>query len=94
MVRPVKKRLIRYSPQATYFKPRAVPLRRLQEIELRPDELEALRLCDYMGYSQQEAAGKMEISQSTLQRALETSRSKVAEALVKGRAIKILKRSF
>lgn len=92
MVRPVKKRLIRHSPRVTYFKPRAVPLQSLEEVELKPDELEVLRLCDLLEYAQQEAAKKMDISQSTLQRTLENARNKIAEALVKGKAIKIIKK--
>ncbi len=93
MVRPVKKRLIRHFPRVTYFKPRAVPLQSLEEVELKPDELEVLRLCDFLSYTQQEAAKKIGISQSTLQRTLEIARAKVAEALTKGKAIKILKKT-
>jgi len=92
MVRPVKRRLIKFNPSATYFKPRAVPLRLLEEVDLKMDELEALRLCDFKNLEQTEAAGKMGISQSTLQRVLESARHKIAEALIKGKALKIIKK--
>ncbi len=92
MVRPIKKRLIKHFPRVTYFKPRAVPLRALKEIELAADELEALRLCDLAGHSQEKAAREMGISQSTLQRILENARAKTAEGLVKGKAIKIIRK--
>ena len=91
MVRPLKKRRIYFNPRVTYFKPRAIPLRNLKEVDLAPDELEALRLCDYKEIDQIEAAKKMDISQSTLQRILSSARKKVSEALTEGKAIKIRK---
>ena len=91
MTRPIKRRLIRFNPDVTYFKPRAVPLSVLEEIDLNVDELEAIRLCDLKNLEQHEAAQKMKISQSTLQRILTTAHQKTAEALIKGKAIKITK---
>jgi len=63
----------------------------LEEVDLGIDELEALRLCDLKDLEQKEAANKMKISQSTLQRILTSARKKVAEALINGKAIKITK---
>ena len=80
-----------FSPNITYFKPRAVPLSILEEVDLGVDELEALRLCDLKTLSQAKAAEKMGISQSTLGRILTSARKKIAEALIKGKAIKIVK---
>jgi predicted DNA-binding protein (UPF0251 family) len=91
MVRPTKPRRIYFSPKVTYFKPRAIPLSLLEEVDLAPDELEALRLCDSKGMSQTEAAKKMKISQSTLGRILCSARKKTAKALSEGKAIKIRK---
>lgn len=93
MIRPIKPRRVFFEPNVTYFKPRAVPLSMLEEAELAADELEALRLCDYKNLEQIEAAKKMKISQSTLQRILTSARKKIAEALIEGKAIKIRKRS-
>jgi len=92
MVRPLKQRKISFDPNVTYFKPRAVPLSVLEEVDLTVDELEALRLCDFQNLSQTKAAKKMRISQSTLQRILTSARKKVAEALTEGKAIKIKKK--
>jgi predicted DNA-binding protein (UPF0251 family) len=92
MVRPLKPRRVLFDPDVVYFKPRAVPLAILEEVDLSIDELEALRLCDYKNLEQTEAAKKMKISQSTLQRILTSARKKVAEALIKGKAIKITKK--
>ncbi len=91
MVRPLKPRKVIFNPNVTYFKPRAVPLSELKEIDLTMDELEALRLCDLKKLSQTEAAEKMGISQSTLGRILISARRKTSEALIKGKAIKIRK---
>ncbi len=92
MVRPIKQRRVIFDPNVTYFKPRAVPLSMLEEADLGIDELEALRLCDLEDLGQNEAAKKMGISQSTLGRILAEGRKKTAEALIKGKAIKITKR--
>jgi len=91
MARPIKPRRVFFDPKVTYFKPRAVPLSMLEEVDLSIDELEALRLCDLKDLEQKEAAKKMKISQSTLQRILTSARKKVAEALINGKAIKIRK---
>jgi len=91
MARPIKPRRVLFDPDVVYFKPRAVPLSMLEEVDLSIDELEALRLCDLEDFEQEEAAKKMTISQSTLQRILTSARKKVAEALIGGKAIKIRK---
>ena len=91
MVRPIKPRQVSFDPNVVYFKPRAVPLSVLEEVDLSLAELEALRLCDLENLKQAEAAKKMKISQSTLSRILISARKKIAEALIKGKAIKIKK---
>lgn len=89
MPRPPKHRLVGFLPEVTYFKPAGIPLRFLEEEQLGVDELEALRLSDLEGLDQTEAAQKMGVAQSTLQRILTVARRKVAQALVKGKAIRI-----
>ena len=91
MVRPVKQRRVQFDPSVIYFKPRAVPLYSLEEVNLTTDELETIRLCDLGDLSQMEAAKKMNISQSTFQRTLSSAHRKIAQALIKGKAIKIIK---
>jgi len=92
MVRPIKPRIIKCNPKSVYFKPRAIPLSLLEEVELSLDEVEALRLCDLKNLDQIEAAKQMKISQSTLQRVLASAHQKIAEALIEGKAIKINKK--
>lgn len=89
MPRPKILRFISFLPGVTYFKPRGIPLRMLEEVELTVDELEALRLADYQNLDQTKAAKSMKISQSTFQRILTSARKKVSNALVTGKAIKI-----
>ena len=92
MIRPKKPRKITFDPNVVYFKPRAIPLSMLEEIDLTLDELEALRLCDLKGLDQERAAKRMKISQSTLSRILISARKKIAQALIEGKAIKIHKK--
>ena len=92
MARPHKPRCIDFDPSVIYFKPRAIPLSELQEIDLHSDELEALRLCDFENFDQAAAAKKLKVSRSTLQRILSSARRKVSGALVEGKAIRIEKR--
>lgn len=67
-------------------------MRGLEEVELQRDELEALRLHDVEGKDQRGAAEEMGISQPTLGRILNSAYKKIAQALVKGKAIKIERR--
>lgn len=89
MVRPIKPRKIKFDPNVTYFKPRAVPLSKLEEVDLTVDELEAVRLHDLGDCNQAKCAKKMKVSPSTFQRILASAHKKIAEALIKGKAIKI-----
>ncbi len=91
MPRPRLQRKVRFDPRTTYFKPRGVPLRDLQVVELTLEEMEAYRLRHINGLSQQDAADKMHTSQSTYQRILYSAYEKVADALVNGKAIKIIR---
>ncbi len=82
-------RCVRFNPDVIYFKPQGIPLRMLEEIVLLPDELEALKLYEVDGLEQTKAAEKMKISQPTFARILDSAYKKVANALVKGKAIRI-----
>jgi len=62
----------------------------LEEEELFPDELEALKLHDVDGLDQTEAAKKMKVSQPTFGRILDRAYKKIAVAIIKGKAIKIV----
>lgn len=89
MPRPQKYRRVKCNPGAYYFKPRAIPLSSLEEIILKIDELESLRLADYLALSHEQAAVKMKISRATFGRIVETARKKIVDAILNGKAIKI-----
>jgi len=89
MPRPRIPRCIKFRPDVYYFKPQGIPLRELEEMVLFPDELEALKLHEVDGLEQIEASEKMKISQPTFARLLGSAHQKIAEAIVKGKAIKI-----
>ena len=85
-------RCVRFNPGVTYFKPRGIPLRLLEEVVLLPDEVEAMKLYEVDGLDQTKAAKKMKVSQPTFARILASANKKVSEALIKGKAIRIEKK--
>jgi len=89
VARPRKCRRVGAHPNVTYFKPRGVPLNRIKEISMPLEGLEALRLADYEGMSQEEAAAAMIISRPTFGRILSSARLCVAKALTEGLALSI-----
>ena len=89
MVRPKLCRRLHFRPKANYFKPRGVPVCELAEVVLTKEEMEAIKLKDSDGLDQIEAAEKMNTSQSTFQRILFSARTKIADAIVQGKALKI-----
>ena len=89
MPRPRKRRLLDRVPQAAIYKPAGVPLDRLRRVRLLQEELEALRLADLEGLTQEEAAGRMGVSRSTFQRVVAQARRQVALALAEGHALQI-----
>jgi len=88
--RPRLRRRIAFNPNVRYFKPQGVPLYNLTSVELKEEELEALRLKDLEKLDQKECAQKMQVSTATLQRILYSAHEKVAQALIKGQAIEIV----
>ena len=56
------RRHVESDPEITFFKPRAIPMKDLEEICLELDEFEAIRLRNYEGLYQEQAAEKMQIS--------------------------------
>ena len=91
MPRPRLCRRIRFNPNITYFKPQGVPMRFLEIVELTTEEAESLRLKNDKKLNQSEAAEKMNTSQSTFQRILTSAYRKISDALINGKAIKIVK---
>ncbi len=89
MPRPRKCRRIADTPRVTYFKPQGIPMRELDEVCLAYEGHEALRLADLEGMTQEESARYMGVSRHTFGRILAEARRVVAEAVIKGLALRI-----
>ena len=63
------------------------PLSKGDPIHIDPAELEALRLVDLEGLSQEEAGERMSISRGTIWRILQSARKKVTQALIEVRPL-------
>lgn len=63
------------------------PLRNVEPVFMEMAELEALRLVDMEGLSQEEAGQRMSISRGTIWRLVQSARKKTAKALTEGRPL-------
>ena len=82
---------IKFEPNIYFFKPQGVPMQGLPIVELFLEEIEAYRLRHIEDMDQRLAAKKMNTSTSTYQRMLYSANKKIADALINGKAIKIIK---
>lgn len=89
MPRPKCCRRVGALPVCPIYKPAGVPVSGLREVALEVDEFEALRLADYEGLYQEQAAERMGVSRQTFGRIVEAARKKVVQALVEGCALRI-----
>ena len=92
MPRPRLCRKVKFNPNVTYFKPQGIPMRYLKIMNLTMEEIEALRLKNIKNFEQIKCAKIMKTSQSTFQRILSSAYKKISEALIEGKAIKIVKK--
>jgi len=72
---------------ASVYKPAGAPLKGLPQEHLAVDELEALRLCDGLGLTQEDAGAQMGVSRGTVQRLVSSGRKKLINAIVAGKAL-------
>ena len=89
MSRPVHCRKIGEMPQTTVFKPAGVPGRELAEVTLTLDEFEAIRLADFTGLYQEDAAQQMGVSRQTFGNILAAAHHKIAECIIEGKMLRI-----
>jgi predicted DNA-binding protein (UPF0251 family)/predicted Fe-Mo cluster-binding NifX family protein len=89
VARPTFPRNVGFLPGVTYFKPAGVRMVELEEVVLGHDEIEAMRLKNLLGLSQEEAAGQMNISQPTFHRLLSSACEKITDVIVNGKALRI-----
>jgi len=86
MPRPRKCRMVGFVPGNLCFHPQ---LHNEDEVVLGIEEVEALRLSDYMEMEQDIAAESMNVSRGTFQRIVNAARKKTADALIHGKTIRI-----
>lgn len=59
------------------------------DVVLSLDEFEAIRLADYAGLYQEDAAVRMSVSRQTFGRIVESARKKIADVLINGKVLRI-----
>jgi predicted DNA-binding protein (UPF0251 family) len=72
----------------TTFSPN--PQTSVSPITIEPAEIEALRLVDFEGFSQEEAGVKMGVSRGTIWRLVQSARKKTAQALSEGKPLQLV----
>lgn len=88
MARPVKRRRVCKMPSQDTFGPmdqKHSP----EEIIMSIEAYEVVRLMDYEGNTQEEAAELMGVARSTIQRMYDDARKIIADSLVNGKTLKI-----
>jgi predicted DNA-binding protein (UPF0251 family) len=86
--RPRKKKIVQEQPRIEHFSPRGRP-GRPDEIIVKVEEFESIRLSDHLGLDQKAAALMMGISQQSFSRIVRGARKKVSDALVNAKIIRI-----
>lgn len=89
MPRPFCRRRIGWLPPRRHFYPEGRNPHAKEQISLTLDEFEAIRLGDYFGLYQEEAAARMNISRATFGRILDSAHRKIAEFLVEGKTLSV-----
>ncbi len=89
MPRPKQHRKVFAPPKMQGYKPFGIPRAKLGSVVLQVDEYEAVRLLDYEGLLQEQAAEKMNVSRPTLTRIYDQARKTIAKAFVEGKMILI-----
>lgn len=86
--RKKKVRYIQKMPKSSQFSPRG-KAGRPDEVELKIDHFEAIKLADFQGYDQSEGAKSMGISRPSFGRILREGRKIIADAIVNAKIIRI-----
>ena len=89
MPRPRKWRRVCCMPSVSEFRPDGKTNDMMQSLSMTVEEYEIIRLIDWEGLSQEEAAGEMDVARSTVQRIYGEARRKLADCLVNGKMLKI-----
>lgn len=87
MPRPMKWRKVCCLPDRSRFGPLDVSGDEGTAVFMTVDEYETIRLIDLNGLTQEECAGQMNISRSTVQGIYDEARKRLAESLVNGKIL-------
>lgn len=88
MVRPVKQRRVCKLPRQNTFGP-TEPVDTSEINTLSVEAYETIRLIDYLGLTQEEAAFSMGVARSTIQRMYDEARKMIADSIVNSKTLKI-----
>lgn len=86
MGRRTRMRQVKRTPRNFYFTRKDQDL---NSVDITVAEFEAMRLKHYLGMNQQTSAEKMNISQPTFSRILDSAHQKITKALMEGKAIRV-----
>lgn len=86
MARVKTKRELKFKPKFKNFAPCGVST---ESINLLHEEIEAIYLMDYKNLYQEDAASSMGVSRTTFSRIIKNARTKIAIALINGKALNI-----
>jgi predicted DNA-binding protein (UPF0251 family) len=87
--RPCKLRRVDCNSQTKSFKPCSSSNHSIEKVTLSLDEFEAIRLADFEGLYQEQAAGKMGISRQTFGNIIISAHKKVADFLIHSKQLTI-----
>lgn len=85
--RPTKPRVLRGPSNYSSFFPSSEGSP--EPVVIYPDEMEALRLVDYLGLNQEEAAQSMGVSRGTVWRCVDSGRRKLITMVIEGRTLTV-----
>ncbi|MDI9520443.1 MAG: DUF134 domain-containing protein [Bacillota bacterium] len=89
MPRPMKGRRVCCLPRNNRFGPLGQGRGRAEGEIMTVDEYEAIRLIDYMNFTQEECAQQMKVARTTVQGIYDQARKKLARCLVDGKPLTI-----
>ena len=89
MARPRKSRRVGSPPKMTGFRPFGMASAGINTLLLKYEEYESIRLVNYEGLSQEDAARQMNVSRPTFTRIYNKALKTIAKSFVEGKTIEI-----
>ena len=89
MARPCKERKVSKNLNICCFTPLGIPKDKLDKVDLKMDEIQAIKFANLDLLSNKAWAEKMWISAPTFNRILKWANKKIADAIINSKAIKV-----